>query len=87
MRFAYMPDASISSSGLPECGMFLMASSRERHLLDVHRLPKGPNGDIGWPANCHWRGKQRVRMSGAEHVIDDLINGHRNLIDSHPNEA
>jgi hypothetical protein len=45
------------------------------------------NGDIGWPANCHWRGKQRVRMSGAEHVIDDRINGHRNLIDSDPNEA
>jgi hypothetical protein len=27
------------------------------------------------------------RISGAGHVIDDLINSHRNLIDSHPNEA
>jgi len=26
-------------------------------------------------------------MSGAGHVIDDLIDSHPNLIDSHPNEA
>jgi hypothetical protein len=27
------------------------------------------------------------RISGAGHVIDDLIDSHPNLVDSHPNEA
>jgi hypothetical protein len=49
--------------------------------------PRDPNGDIGWSLNCHCRGNYRVRMSDAGHVIDDRPNSHRNLIDSHPNEA